>query len=99
MKTCKRIAYKLSKTPEKRAKITPFVHPNAIKDIAGHESYGIYARFMQKIRKITTISCIKIHTPDFFRCSDAFGPGSSPGGHTNKTHAKGVLLMPLAYVL
>ena len=43
--------------------------------------------------------CIKIHTPYFFRCSDAFGPGSSPGGHTTKTHAKGVLLIPLAYVL
>ena len=35
MKHCKYIAYKLSKTPEKRAKITPFLHPNAIKVIAG----------------------------------------------------------------
>ena len=82
MRTCKRIAYKLSKTPEKRAKFTPFLHPNAIKDITKHESYGIYAQYMQKIRKITTISCIKIHTPDFFRCSDAFGPSSSLGGRT-----------------
>ena len=55
MRTCKRIAYKLSKTPEKRVKITPFLHPNAIKDIADRESYGIYARYMQKIRKIRTI--------------------------------------------
>ena len=34
------------------------------------------------MRKITTISCIKIHTPYFFRCSDAFGPSSSLGGRT-----------------
>lgn len=39
---------------------------------------------MQKIRKITTISCIKIHTPYILGCSDAFGSGSSPDGHTNK---------------
>ncbi len=83
MKPCKRIAYKLSKTPEKRAKFTPFLHPNAIKVIAKRKNYRIYAQYMQKIRKIHTIFCIKIHTPDFFGCSDAFGPGSSPGGHTN----------------
>lgn len=27
---------------------------------------------MQKIRKITTISCIKIHTPYILGCSDAW---------------------------
>ena len=37
---------------------------------------------MQKIRKITTISCIKIHTPYILGCSDAFGPSSSLGGRT-----------------
>ena len=46
MKPCKYIAYKLSKTPEKRAKITPFLHPNAMKVTARRESYGIYTQYI-----------------------------------------------------
>ena len=88
MKPCKYIAYKLSKTPKKRAKFTPFLHPNAIKDITKRESYGIYAQYMQKIRKITTISCIKIHTPDFFRCSDADVVSSSLAGCTTSINGQ-----------